>query len=229
MAHESLLALIEGCTSLPAEFHLHPKLKTLLEKRRDAVNGAPIDWGFAETLAFGSLVKEGTPVRLSGEDVKRGTFTQRHLEFLDYENGDGYIPLQHLDPKQAKFDAFNSSLSEFAVMGFEFGYSVAIPLTLVMWEAQFGDFVNGAQIIIDQFIVSAESKWNQPSGLVLLLPHGFEGQGPEHSSARIERFLQLCAQNNMQVCNCTTPAQYFHLLSAANAWRQRTGAASANH
>jgi 2-oxoglutarate dehydrogenase E1 component len=207
-----LARIIETCTSLPAEFHLHPKLKSLLEKRRDALNGAPIDWGFAETLAFGSLVLEGTPVRLSGEDVARGTFTQRHLEFLDYESGEGYFPLEHLDPQQAKFEAINSSLSEFGIMGFEFGYSVAAPTTLTMWEAQFGDFVNGAQIIIDQFIVSAESKWNQPSGLVLLLPHGFEGQGPEHSSARIERFLQLCAENNIQVCNCTTPAQYFHLL-----------------
>jgi 2-oxoglutarate dehydrogenase E1 component len=212
VARATLARIVETCTSLPAEFHLHPKLKSLLEKRRDAINGAPIDWGFAETLAFGSLVLEGTPVRLSGEDVSRGTFTQRHLEFMDYESGESYFPLEHLDPKQAKFEAINSSLSEFGVMGFEFGYSVAAPTTLTMWEAQFGDFVNGAQIIIDQFIVSAESKWNQPSGLVLLLPHGFEGQGPEHSSARIERFLQLCAEDNIQVCNCTTPAQYFHLL-----------------
>jgi 2-oxoglutarate dehydrogenase E1 component len=211
-ARDLLVKVVERCTSLPADFHLHPKLKTLIEKRHEAINDAPIDWGFAEMLAFGSLVLEGTPVRLSGEDVKRGTFTQRHLEFVDFETGAGYMPLQHLDPKQARFDAFNSSLSEYAVMGFEFGYSVSSPLTLVLWEAQFGDFVNGAQIIIDQFIVSAETKWNQPSGLVLLLPHGFEGQGPEHSSARINRFLQLCAENNMQVCNCTTPAQYFHLL-----------------
>jgi 2-oxoglutarate decarboxylase len=209
---ESLVRIIEKCTILPDNFHLHPKLKPLLEKRRDAINGAPIDWGFAETLAFGSLVLEGTPVRLSGEDSTRGTFTQRHLEFLDYDSGRSYFPLEHLDPKQAKFEAINSPLSEFGVMGFEFGYSVASPTTLTMWEAQFGDFVNGAQIIIDQFIVSAESKWNQPSGLVLLLPHGLEGQGPEHSSARIERFLQMCAENNIQVCNCTTPAQYFHLL-----------------
>ena len=210
--HNTLATVIERCTVLPEDFNLHPKLKSLVDKRREVLKGAPIDWGFAETLAFGSLVLEGTPVRLSGEDVSRGTFTQRHLEFSDHETGEGYIPIQHLDPKQAKFEVHDSLLSEFAVMGFEFGYSVADPLTLVLWEAQFGDFVNGAQIMIDQFIVSAESKWNQPSGLVLLLPHGFEGQGPEHSSARIERFLQLCAENNIQVCNCTTPAQYFHLL-----------------
>lgn len=210
--HNALVKVIEKCTALPEDFNLHPKLKSLLDRRREVLRGAPIDWGFAETLAFGTLVLEGTPVRLSGEDVTRGTFTQRHLEFSDYETGEGYCPLKHLDPKQAKFEAVDSLLSEYAVMGFEFGYSVADPLTLVMWEAQFGDFVNGAQIIIDQFVVSAEAKWNQPSGLVLLLPHGLEGQGPEHSSARIERFLQLCAENNLQVANCTTPAQYFHLL-----------------
>jgi 2-oxoglutarate dehydrogenase E1 component len=207
----TLKAVIETCTTLPESFHLHPKLKTLLSRRHEALNGGPIDWGFAETIAFGSLVLEGTPVRLSGEDCTRGTFTQRHLEFYDTETGEGYLPLKHL-PNAAKFESVDSLLSEFAVMGFEFGYSVADPLTLVLWEAQFGDFANGAQIIIDQFVVSAEVKWNQPSGLVLLLPHGFEGQGPEHSSARIERFLQLCAENNLQVCNCTTPAQYFHLL-----------------
>jgi multifunctional 2-oxoglutarate metabolism enzyme len=210
--YNTLAKVIEGCTNLPDDFTLHPKLKALLDRRRDALKGAPIDWGFAETLAFGSLVLEGTPVRLSGEDVSRGTFTQRHLEFSDYETGHGYVPLQHLDPTQARFEVYDSLLSEYAVMGFEFGYSVADPLTLVLWEAQFGDFANGAQIIIDQFIISAEPKWNQPSGLVLLLPHGLEGQGPEHSSGRIERFLTLSAENNIQVCNCTTPAQYFHLL-----------------
>ena len=210
--HGTLVKVVEACTTLPEGFHLHPKLKGLLEKRREVLKGAPIDWGFAETLAFGSLVLEGTPVRLSGEDVSRGTFTQRHLKFSDYETGESYIPLQHLAPNQGKFEVVDSLLSEFAVMGFEFGYSVADPLTLVMWEAQFGDFANGAQIIIDQFIASAEVKWNQPSGLVLLLPHGLEGQGPEHSSGRMERFLRLCAEENMQVCNCTTPAQYFHLL-----------------
>jgi 2-oxoglutarate dehydrogenase E1 component len=210
--YPTLAKVIQTCTTLPDGFHLHPKLKVLLERRAAALNGGPIDWGFAETLAFGTLVLEGTPVRLSGEDVTRGTFTQRHLVFADYETGENYVPLKNLDPHQARFEAVDSLLSEFAVMGFEFGYSVADPLTLVLWEAQFGDFVNGGQIIIDQFLVSAESKWNQPSGLVLLLPHGFEGQGPEHSSARIERFLQLCAENNIQVANCTTPAQYFHLL-----------------
>src|SRR5579875_406821 len=210
--YNTLAEVVKLCTELPEDFHLHPKLKTLVDRRREALNGGPIDWGFAETLAFGSLVLEGTPVRLAGEDVSRGTFTQRHLNFSDYETGEVYTPLQHLHPEQAKFEVVDSLLSEFAAMGYEFGYSVADPLTLVMWEAQFGDFVNGAPIIIDQFVVSAESKWNQPSGLVLLLPHGLEGQGPEHSSARIERFLQLCAENNIQVCNCTTPAQYFHLL-----------------
>jgi multifunctional 2-oxoglutarate metabolism enzyme len=210
--YPTLQRVIETCTTLPDGFHLHPKLKVLLEKRSQALGGAPIDWGFAETLAFGTLVLEGTPVRLSGEDVTRGTFTQRHLVFADYETGEDYVPLKNLDPQQARFEVVDSLLSEYAVMGFEFGYSVADPLTLVLWEGQFGDFVNGGQIIIDQFLVSAESKWNQPSGLVLLLPHGFEGQGPEHSSARIERFLQLCAEDNIQVANCTTPAQYFHLL-----------------
>jgi multifunctional 2-oxoglutarate metabolism enzyme len=208
----TLERVIEGITTFPAEFHVHPKLAGSLRKRREVLNGAPMDWATAETLAFGSLVLEGTPVRLSGQDSGRGTFSQRHLELYDSETGDRFIPLRHLAPNQARFDVFDSSLSEYAVMGFEFGYSVADPLTLVLWEAQFGDFANGAQILIDQFISSAESKWGQPSGLVLLLPHGYEGQGPEHSSARIERFLQLCAENNMQVVNASTPAQYFHVL-----------------
>lgn len=205
-------ALVQGLTTLPADFHLHPKLKGWLDKRREVGNGAPMDWGMGEALAFASLVTEGTPVRLSGQDSGRGTFTQRHLELHDVENGQAYLPMQHLSDDQAGFEVWNSSLSEFAVMGFEFGMSLGDPDTLVLWEAQFGDFVNGAQIIIDQFLSSAETKWGQPSGLVLLLPHGYEGQGPEHSSARIERFLQLCGENNMIVGNCTTPAQYFHAL-----------------
>jgi len=208
----ALERVVHGITTFPDEFHVHPKLEGFLKKRQEVLHGAPIDWATAETLAFGTLVLERTPVRLSGQDSGRGTFSQRHLELYDSENGDRYIPLQHLSPQQARFDVFDSSLSEYAVMGFEFGYSVADPLTLVLWEAQFGDFVNGAQILIDQFIASAESKWGQPSGLVLLLPHGYEGQGPEHSSARIERFLMLCAEENLQVVNASTPAQYFHLL-----------------
>src|SRR5579862_6105721 len=205
--------VIRALTQFPENFHLHPKLRHFIDRRREVIEkGGPIDWAFAESLAFGTLALEGTPVRLSGQDSGRGTFSQRHLAFWDSETAQKYIPLQHVSPDQARFDVYDSSLSEYAVLGFEFGYSVADPLTLVLWEAQFGDFANGAQIMIDQFISSAESKWGQPSGLVLLLPHGFEGQGPEHSSARIERFLVLCAGNNMQVADCTTPAQYFHLL-----------------
>ncbi len=163
-------------------------------------------------MAFGSLVLEGTPVRLSGQDSGRGTFSQRHLAFYDYETEQRYVPMSHLSPAQAPFHVFDSSLSEYAVLGFEFGYTLAAPKALVLWEAQFGDFANGAQIMIDQFIVSAESKWGVTSNLTMLLPHGYEGQGPEHSSARIERFLEMAACNNMTVANCTTPANYFHLL-----------------
>ncbi|PWT98329.1 MAG: multifunctional oxoglutarate decarboxylase/oxoglutarate dehydrogenase thiamine pyrophosphate-binding subunit/dihydrolipoyllysine-residue succinyltransferase subunit [Terriglobia bacterium] len=205
--------VVRATTHFPESFHLHPKLRGFVERRREAVEkNLPIDWAYAEALAFGTLVLEGTPVRLSGQDSGRGTFSQRHLAFYDSETAKRYIPLQHVAPDQARFDVYDSSLSEYAVLGFEFGYSVADPLTLVIWEAQFGDFANGAQIMIDQFIASAESKWGQPSGLVMLLPHGYEGQGPEHSSARIERYLSLCAENNLIVANCTTPAQYFHLL-----------------
>jgi 2-oxoglutarate dehydrogenase E1 component len=209
----ALARVAEALTSLPEGFRLHPKLRGFIERRRASFQaGGPIDWAFGEALAFGSLVLEGAPVRLSGQDSGRGTFSQRHLELFDYESGAPYVPLRHVSSDQARFDVFDSSLSEYAVLGFEFGYSVADPLTLVIWEAQFGDFSNGAQIMIDQFICCAESKWGQPSGLVMLLPHGYEGQGPEHSSARIERFLTLCAGGNMQLANCTTPAQYFHLL-----------------
>ena len=205
--------VVDGLHAFPEEFKVHEKLKGLvLAKRAEAAKGGPIDWALGEAIAFGSMVLQGTPVRLSGQDSSRGTFSQRHQTFFDFETGEAYTPLQHLDERQARFEVVDSSLSEFAVMGFEFGYSVGEPFALVLWEAQFGDFVNGAQIMIDQFISCAESKWSQPTGLVLLLPHGYEGQGPEHSSARIERFLQLCAENNMIVANCTTPAQYFHLL-----------------
>ncbi|MBV8905264.1 MAG: multifunctional oxoglutarate decarboxylase/oxoglutarate dehydrogenase thiamine pyrophosphate-binding subunit/dihydrolipoyllysine-residue succinyltransferase subunit, partial [Acidobacteriia bacterium] len=205
--------VVRASTHFPDTFHLHPKLRGFVDRRRDAIEkNGPIDWAFAEALAFGTLVLEGTPVRLSGQDSGRGTFSQRHLAFYDSETGRRYIPLQHISPSQGRFDVYDSSLSEYAVLGFEFGYSVADPLTLVIWEAQFGDFANGAQIMIDNFISAAESKWGQPSGLVMLLPHGYEGQGPEHSSARIERYLVLSAENNWQIVNVTTPAQYFHLL-----------------
>ncbi len=208
-----LAEVVTGITTFPETFTVHPKLKNFVEKRREALTrGGPVDWAYAEALAFGSLVLEGTPVRLSGQDSGRGTFSQRHLAFYDNETGEKYIPLKHMRSDQAVFDVFDSSLSEYAVLGFEFGYSVADPLTLTLWEAQFGDFANGAQIMIDQFISTAEEKWKQSTGLVMLLPHGQEGQGPEHSSARLERFLILCARDNMQVCDCTTPAQYFHLL-----------------
>jgi 2-oxoglutarate decarboxylase len=210
---EMLLRIGQALATFPPDFHIHPKLKRFVEQRRQAVEkGGPIDWALAEELSFGSLVAEGTPVRLSGQDSSRGTFSQRHAAFYDYEDGHEYVPLKHVSPDQARFDVWDSSLSENAVLGFEYGYSLGDPLTLVLWEAQFGDFANGAQVIIDQFIAGSESKWGQPSGLTLLLPHGYEGQGPEHSSARIERFLQLAAERNIQAANPSTPAQYFHLL-----------------
>ena len=204
--------VIDVITSLPDGFNLHPKLKDFVEKRKTALDAGTVDWALGETLAFGTLVGEGTSVRLSGQDSARGTFSQRHLALVDSETGERYRPLKLLAAASANFGVYDSSLSEFAVMGFEFGYSVGDPRTLVLWEAQFGDFVNGAQVMIDQFISVSQQKWGQPSGIVLLLPHGYEGQGPEHSSARIERFLTLCAEDNMYVCNVTTPAQYFHLL-----------------
>jgi 2-oxoglutarate dehydrogenase E1 component len=210
---EYLEILIKGLTTIPDDFNGHPKLSKFLESRKKLLDGSgKADWAFAESLAFGSLLLEGTPVRLSGQDSVRGTFSQRHLAFTDIKTGAEYFPLNHLGEKQAHLEALDSFLSEAAVLGFEFGYSVVDPLALVLWEAQFGDFANGAQIIIDNFIVASYEKWQLPNSLVLLLPHGFEGQGPEHSSARLERFLILCAENNMQVCNLTTPAQYFHLL-----------------
>jgi 2-oxoglutarate dehydrogenase E1 component len=181
-----------------------------------------VDYGMAEALAFGSLLKQGVPVRLSGQDSRRGTFNQRHAALIDIENEEEYVPLAHLAPESAWCEIYNSPLSEAAVLGFEYGFSRDFPEALVLWEAQFGDFANGAQIIIDQFIAASEDKWNLLSGVVLLLPHGYEGQGPEHSSARIERFLELAARDNIQVCQPSTAAQYFHLLrrQALRTWRK---------
>ncbi|MFQ5513994.1 MAG: 2-oxoglutarate dehydrogenase E1 component [Myxococcota bacterium] len=203
----------EALLSFPPGFHPHPKVRRLMEQRAEALRGeAPIDWGAGEALAFGSLLVEGVTIRLTGQDSERGTFTHRHAVLHDVENGSRLIPLEKLGTEDARFIIGNSLLSEAAVLGFEYGYSSVDPQRLVIWEAQFGDFANSAQVIVDQFISSAEQKWNRSSGLVMLLPHGYEGQGPEHSSARLERFLQLCAEDNLQICNLTTPAQLFHAL-----------------
>lgn len=200
-------------TEPPDNFAINPKILRQLKARRKMVeSGQGIDWSTAEALAFGSLLVEGRPVRLSGQDSGRGTFSQRHAVLVDQKNEERYVPLNHIGDGQARFEVLDSPLSEASVLGFEYGYSLAEPHSLVLWEAQFGDFANGAQVIIDQFISSGESKWLRLCGLVMLLPHGYEGQGPEHSSARPERYLQLCAENNMQVVNCTTPANYFHVL-----------------
>ena len=210
---ERLTAASEALRRLPDDFTPHPRIQKLLDGRHEMVRrGEGLDWGCAETLAYASLLLEGTPVRLTGQDTGRGTFSHRHAILHDAENGREYVPLNHLAPQQAEIEVVNSLLSEAAVLGFEYGMSSADPRRLVVWEAQFGDFANGAQVIIDQFISSAESKWQRMSGLVMLLPHGYEGQGPEHSSARLERFLQLCADQNLQVVNPTTPAQFFHAL-----------------
>ncbi len=210
---ETLDRITERLTAVPAGFTLNPKIARMLEVRRqEMAERRPIDWSFAEALSFGSLLLEGTPVRLSGQDSRRGTFSQRHAVLYDARTGERYFPLNAMEPGQATFTAYDSLLSEAAVLGFEFGYALDEPDTLVLWEAQFGDFANGAQVIIDQYVAGSQSKWQRDNGLVMLLPHGYEGQGPEHSSARPERFLQLCAENNMQVCNLTTPAQYFHVL-----------------
>ena len=209
----TLEALAERLAALPDGFTVHPRLKTVLDKRLEAVTtGEGIDWAGAEALAFASLLSESYGIRLSGQDVGRGTFSQRHSVLWDYETGDAYTPLNHLSADQASFDVFNSLLAEAGVLGFEYGYAVTRPQILTLWEAQFGDFANNAQGIIDLFIASGQAKWQQLCGLTLLLPHGWEGLGPEHSSARLERFLQLCADDNLQVANLTTPAQYFHIL-----------------
>jgi 2-oxoglutarate dehydrogenase E1 component len=210
---EQLARITEGLSRVPSYFNVHKKLQVILDARGRAVkDDLGIDWGLGEALAFGSLLLEGTPVRLSGQDSSRGTFSHRHAVLVDQDSGEEYAPLDHLSETQARFEVYDSLLSEAAVLGFEYGYSLADPSSLVLWEAQFGDFVNGAQVIIDQFITSAHVKWGRMSGLVMLLPHGYEGQGPEHSSARMERFLQTCAEDCMQVVNCTNPAQYFHVL-----------------
>jgi 2-oxoglutarate dehydrogenase E1 component len=210
---DTLHSLGEQLLHLPDGFNLHRKLRPLLERRREALaEGGPIDWAHAESLAFGSLLALGVPVRLTGQDSERGTFSQRHAVLHDAKTGDRYGPLQHLRDANAPFELHNSPLSEQACLGFEYGYSVQAPDALVLWEAQFGDFVNSAQVIIDQFLVSGLAKWGQTSRLTLLLPHGYEGSGPEHSSGRVERFLQAAAEGNIRVANCTTPAQYFHLL-----------------
>jgi len=223
VAQNELTAIGEALTKYPEGFHVHPKVKKLLEQRVEMAQGKrALDYGMAEALAFGSLLKQGTPVRLSGQDTRRGTFNQRHAALIDIETEQEFVPLQHVAPGQAWFEVYNSTLSEGSVLGFEYGFSRDFPEALVLWEAQFGDFANGAQIIIDQFVAAGEDKWNLLSGVVLLLPHGYEGQGPEHSSARMERFLQLAARDNIQICQPSTAAQYFHLLrrQALRAWRK---------
>jgi 2-oxoglutarate dehydrogenase E1 component len=223
LSREKLAVLTNGLVRVPEGFHLHPKLAKLLEQRAEMGHGKrPIDYGFAEALAFASLVLEGTPIRLTGQDTQRGTFNQRHAVLIDTETEHNYLTLSHLSRGQAFCEIHNSPLSEAGCVGFEYGFSRDYPEALVLWEAQFGDFVNGAQVIIDQFLSASEDKWNLPTGLVLLLPHGYEGQGPEHSSARIERFLQLAAEDNLQICQPSNAAQYFHMLrrQARRMWRK---------
>jgi 2-oxoglutarate dehydrogenase E1 component len=213
VAATKLSALNRELLAVPEGFTVHPKLKRQLDRRLETLNGdGGIDWAQAEALAFASLVIDGVPVRLTGQDTERGTFAHRHLVLHDAKTGEKYAPIRHLKEARASFEVYNSPLSEAGCVGFEYGYAVACPSALVLWEAQFGDFVNGAQVIVDQFMVSSLSKWGQTSRLTLLLPHGYEGSGPEHSSARIERFMQMAAQENVRIVNCTTAAQYFHLL-----------------
>jgi 2-oxoglutarate dehydrogenase E1 component len=223
IAPAPLAEITAKLTSYPADFAIHPKVKKLLEQRLEMGTGKrALDYGMAEALAFGSLLLTGTPVRFTGQDSRRGTFNQRHAALVDTHNEAQFMPLEHLSSDQARCEIYNSTLSEASVLGFEYGYSRDYPEALVLWEAQFGDFANCAQIIIDQFISSGEDKWDLPSGVVLLLPHGYEGQGPEHSSARIERYLQLAAEDNIQVCQPSSAAQYFHLLrrQALRKWRK---------
>jgi len=223
LSSEELTELTAKLTTYPAGFHIHPKVKKLLEQRAEMGAGKrDVDYGMAEALAFASLVRQGIPIRMSGQDSRRGTFNQRHSVLLDIENEQEHVPLQHVDAGQARCEIYNSTLSEAGVMGFEYGYSRDYPEALVLWEAQFGDFANVAQAVIDQFVCAGEDKWGLLSGLVLLLPHGYEGQGPEHSSARIERFLQLAARDNFQICQPSNAGQYFHLLrrQALRHWRK---------
>src|SRR5579863_8076105 len=223
IAPAELARITDLLTSYSPDFGIHPKVKKLLEQRAEMGHGKrPVDYGMAEALAFGTLLVAGTPVRFTGQDTRRGTFSQRHAALVDTQNEMQYVPLEHLATEQARCEIYNSTLSEAAVLGFEYGYSRDYPEALVLWEAQFGDFANGAQIIIDQFISAAEDKWDLPSGVGLLLPHGYEGQGPEHSSARIERYLQLAAEDNIQVCQPSNAAQYFQLLrrQALRRWRK---------
>jgi 2-oxoglutarate dehydrogenase E1 component len=212
IAAERLVTLNEQLLAVPEGFTVNPKLERQLERRGETVAEGGIDWAQAEALALAGLLEDGIPIRLSGQDTERGTFAHRHLVLHDPHTGETHAPIQHLPGANASFEVYNSPLSEYAALGFEYGYSVAAPDALVLWEAQFGDFVNGAQIVIDQFVVAGRSKWGQTSRLTLLLPHGYEGNGPEHSSARLERFLQLGAEENIRIANCTTAAQYFHLL-----------------
>lgn len=204
--------IAESQVNIPDGITVHPRLLPQMQRRAASVENGTIDWGMGETLAIGSLLMEGTPVRLAGQDTRRGTFGQRHAVLVDQKTGEDYTPLLYLSDDQARYNVYDSLLSEYAAMGFEYGYSLARPESLVIWEAQFGDFVNGAQTVVDEFISSAEQKWGQTSGVTLLLPHGYEGQGPDHSSARPERFLQMCAQDNMTVAMPTLPSNYFHLL-----------------
>ncbi len=213
VAYNELLTVTNALTTVPDGFNLNRKVARRLPSQRETVeNRGDVDWALGELLAFGSLLIEGTPVRLSGQDSMRGTFSHRHAAWFDTKTREIYIPLQHIEPDQARFCVYNSMLSEAAVLGFDYGYSLVEPDMLVIWEAQFGDFANGAQVIIDQFITAAFDKWQRVSGLVMLLPHGYEGQGPEHSNAYLERYLAACAEDNIQVCNLTTPAQLFHAL-----------------
>jgi len=223
LSRDQLISITQGLVRTPDGFHVHPKIQKLFEQRLEMGEGKrPVDYGFAELLAYGSLVLEGNPVRLTGQDTQRGTFNQRHAVLVDTQDEHEYLPLAHLSSAQAFCEIYNSSLSEAACLGFEYGFSRDYPEALILWEAQFGDFVNGAQVIIDQFISASEDKWGLPTGVALLLPHGYEGQGPEHSSARIERFLQLAAEGNMNICQPSNAAQYFHLLrrQARRPWRK---------